>query len=218
MLGKIVPIGLATAVSFTAAGALADSGFYGSLAVGGSLPHDSKNVGNTLNFNTELDPGYAASLAVGYRFGDGWRFEAEATRAQSEVSSIRVKNAGTTGAALGTSSGDGTVSSNMLMVNLIMEFNTRSKWHPYLLGGIGAAHVDMADISVGGVALTDDETTAFAFQAGLGIDYSLDSDWRLGLAYRYFSTSDLNYNDAANVAFESELATHILNVRALRDF
>lgn len=197
---------------------LGGDGIYATLSVGGAISHEMSNDGTLLNFDTELDPGYAFAGSLGYRWDEGWRLEIEAGYAEFDVSDITVTRAGGTGASTGAQAGAGVIDVESVMANMIIELSDDANWRPYLLGGVGMVTIDLTNVQAGGVQLVDDQSTAFAYQMGFGIDYQINPGWWLGGAYRFMGTADINLEDSANNAFETELKAHYFNLRGTVDF
>ena len=121
-------------------------GFYLSGGAGLHLPYDTRVTpllpGLPPGFNLVQQPGYAASLAVGYALGNGMRFELEGTTARAKVKSIN----GLPFAATAS----GTVRNTGLMVNALFDMDVGSPYvFPYL--GVGAGyqmtHLDALQIA-----------------------------------------------------------------------
>ena len=79
------------------------------------------------------------------------------------------------------------------MVNGYLDFENQTALTPYIGAGVGVAKVSANDISIGGVALSDEDDTVFAYQLGVGIGYSVTESLIIDLAYKYFATEDPDF-------------------------
>jgi len=148
------------------------------------LPESDEMVdpGETVtgDFDTEYDIGPTFGLGLGYSFQNGFRTDLTLDYSQADIDSIN-----------GDSS-DGEIEGIGLMVNGWYDFNRDGTWHPYVGGGVGAVQVDLQDIDVGDVRVSDDDTV-FAFQAGAGVSVDVAERWALDLGYRYRGTDDPSF-------------------------
>jgi len=96
---------------------------------------------------------------------------------------------------------DGDVSALAFMVNGWYDFDTGSKWVPYVGGGLGMAKVESTILS----AESDD--TVLAYQVGAGVGYKLTENTTATLGYKYFGTSDPNFDGV-----DAEVGTHNFTV------
>ncbi len=153
---------------------------------------------------TELDTGIFATGAFGRSFGN-FRAEGELAYNTNDVSTV---------SALGVSLGaSGDVSTTALMVNGYYDFDTNSKWRPYIGGGIGGANVSINSLSVVGVLLADDDTTVFAYQAKVGVAYEFSPAWAGTFGYRFFGTDDADFVDVSGAAFSTDgIQAHIIEL------
>ncbi|MDA1326572.1 MAG: outer membrane beta-barrel protein [Proteobacteria bacterium] len=75
------------------------------------------------------------------------------------------------------------------MTNGWFDFNTGSKWVPFIGGGVGSANMDLDITSVGGTARVFNQSdTVLAVQLGTGIGYRVNAKSTLSLSYRVFGT------------------------------
>jgi len=97
-----------------------------------------------------------------------------------------------------TSNGEAKVWS--IMANLWYDFDIGdSNFHPFIGGGIGAAHLDLEYNAAmptyfGSMATyrLDDSGWGFAYQVGAGLGYDLGGGVMLSAQYRYFATTDID--------------------------
>lgn len=163
---------------FIAAMAHAEIKPYIGLSGGLSLLSDSEiTSGGFKAAETSFDTGYVFELAAGAQFGmdiDTIRSRIELALSQqgNDIDEIVDYTTGTSGPA------DGEVLATALMLNGYLDFPIQHGLTPYILAGIGGAHVDM-DI---------DRDDVLAGQLGAGIGYALTDKLILDLKYKYFMT------------------------------
>ena len=68
--------------------------------------------------------------------------------------------------------------------------------------GIGFAGVSAEDLAAAGVSVSSYDDTVFAYQFGVGVGYAVEESVTLDFGYRYFATSDPEFN-GAEFEFES---------------
>ena len=150
-------------------------------------------------YDASSDTGYGILGAIGYDFGM-FRLEGEIGYRKNDFEQLTGG-----GRTLGFE-GDQSVLS--FMGNGYFDIETNSAFTPYFLLGLGYANVDVSDVK------TTDDTTAdnfddsvFAYQFGVGVGYAVTDSVILDLNYRYFATSDLEY-DALHGKIEGDCSTH----------
>ena len=158
----------------------------------------------------EFDTGYGGALAFGFQHGYRFshsRTEIEVGYRNNDIEDVKLFNQNATH--------DGEVSAISVMANGIYVFETRSPVKPYLMGGLGAARVELDGVRADNVLVVDDEATDFAYQVGLGLDFWLTESLAIDVGYRYFRVeSDEFENEAGDrVDFEYETQNATLGVR-----
>lgn len=83
------------------------------------------------------------------------------------------------------------ISALSLMANGYYDFENRTGFTPYLMGGIGAVKIDVD----GGLASGDD--TVMAYQIGVGISAELSEYIWLDIGYSYFSTEKAKFGSGS---------------------
>ncbi len=91
---------------------------------------------------------------------------------------------------------DPDVGTSAIMVNGYWDICTGTALTPYILVGIGRAHVDI-DFD----GNDDDSDNVFAYQLGGGVGYSLTENVILDLKYKYFATEDVVMKDDSKARF-----------------
>ncbi len=173
--------------------------------LGASFASDSDIKQAGLVITSEFDTGALATFAFGRSFG-GLRAEGELAYIKNDVSSLKV-------AGLGSVSANGDVSATSLMANVYYDFNTDSKWKPFIGGGAGYSNLSVNSLSSMGVALADDSAGVFAYQIKAGIGYAFTESLDGTLGYRFFGTADADLVDTAGMAFSVDgLQTHVVEI------
>lgn len=138
-------------------------GFYVSSGFGWNVDGDS-----TLPFVNE-ESGLVGTLAVGTPIDGvpGLRAEVEASF-RSHESSI----------------GPFTLEhdTTAVMLNAVYGFQDMGRFEPYVLVGAGVAHTEL---TFGGIAPLTVENDGFGYQAGVGVNYLVAKNVKLGVGYRY---------------------------------
>jgi OmpA-OmpF porin, OOP family len=216
-IGMIIAAVLATAAPAARA---AEGDWYVSAFGGGMFLEDAHNRGNDnpLDFGSSTKTGYNARLAVGAYRVPQVRVEGEIGYRRTGLDRLSINNNAGLGAASGmaplagstTASGHNTAISAML--NAYYDYDTGSAWRPYIDAGIGAARLTLKNVAASGVPVVDAFDTVFAYQLGLGIGYEVTKSLTLALDYRYFTTLDPTFKDAAGSSFNSEFTSHNLSL------
>jgi len=213
MMSKKFSVALVAAFSFAGVaiatpGNAGDPGVYASLLGGAVITEEAEGNGNALSFKADYDVGFVIAGAVGYNFGNNIRLEGEFAYAETGINRINVTNAGSTGVPLGSGAAAGNLVVRSFLVNGAYDFDTQTKFTPYVLGGFGIAQDDADEIRVSGLTLVNNHDTVVADQLGFGVDYALTDEVKIGASYRYFGTDTPTFNDVALQAFNSELHSH----------
>ena len=135
-----------------------------------------------------FDLGYSAGAQVGYAFG-GPRVELEYNYRNNGASTIA-----TTG---GTQSATGSLTSNNFMINGLYDFDTGSKWVPYVGLGVGVADVSASTIKASsmGTGLSgflDGSSSKFAVQFIFGAEYLATDNIGVFVDWRGLWASNVN--------------------------
>ncbi len=181
------------------------SGWYVAGGLGASFPNDV-DIGATVT--AELDTGILGTAAVGAYGGafGNFRVEGELVYNTNDFKSLSASGVGSVSAG-------GDVSTLGLMVNGYYDFETNSKWKPFIGGGIGGASVSINSLSVMGIVGADDDAWAFAYQVKVGVAYEFTQALAGTLGYRFFATEDADFVDLAGDAFSADgIEAHIVEL------
>ncbi len=182
-----------------------DKPWYVAGGLGASFLNDVDTTDSTgFTITTDFDTGFLGTGAFGRSFGN-FRAEGEVFYNTNDVSTV---------SALGISlAGSGDVSTTGLMVNGYYDFETNSKWRPYIGGGIGGANVSVNSLSVLGFLLADDDDTVFAYQVKVGVAYEFSPAWAGTLGYRFFATEDPDFDAPDGTPFSTDgIQAHVIEL------
>ena len=190
----------------------ASRGFYLGGSVGGVFPGGLLNqsftvapVGFTASGNQgfSMGTGFSGAAQAGYQF-DSARVEGEYLYQSLGRSNTTFTVTPTTAAAVSTTyPASGTsVSTNSLFVNGYYDFSSKSRWSPYVGGGLGITWLSASSYTTGNTILRTPglNQSAFAYQAKVGLSYQV-SDWTsMFFQYRYGGTAGFKYGGATVTA------------------
>lgn len=157
---------------------------------------DSTAPGVTMEIKSDV--GLALGVAAGYDFGNNIRIEGEIAYQKNDLDKVSM-------AGIGEADLTGDVSSLALLLNGYYDFKNKSAFTPFISAGLGFAKVELNDFNVPGSGLpgTNEDDTVFAYQVGAGVSYAVTPKVSLDVKYRYFGTSDLEFDTA-----EAEYSSH----------
>ncbi len=119
---------------------------------------------------------------------------------------------------------DGNFSMLAFMGNVDYDFDTGSRWVPYVGGGLGVAIISIdTESATTGRSLSDDSDTVFAYQAGAGIGYEFPLEEgrsiTVSLDWRYFATQDPTFTgDVTGGDFEVGISGHDIGIGIIYGF
>ena len=158
---------------------------------------DSADPGVTVSI--ESDAGFAAGVALGYD-AEFFRYELEFVYQKNNMD-----KGGVSGIA-GKTSLDGDTKCYGVLLNGYFDIRSKSVFVPYLTAGIGYANVDVSSISIegyGDVTSISYDDNVFAYQVGAGVGFPASENVTFDIKYRYFATSDPEFDDSVNSEFSS---------------
>ena len=175
--------------------------FYLNLDIGPTFIPDVQ-VRNSLGNQAAFDTGVGGNLCAGYHLNH-WL----ATELETGVLWNSIDRIGAVSLSQLHSRAD--LYQIPLKLNLVCNIPTKTRWTPYLGGGVGAmfsvldSHVDpvpsqgpnrAASIPVGNHNFTDTDCT-LAYQAIAGLKYNISPHAQIDLGYKFFGTTDHTWND-----------------------
>lgn len=183
----------------------ADGPYVGAF-VGAAMLSDSDVTDPTVpggEFELSYDTGWKFGAALGYRLSN-FRVEGEVSYQQNDVDETEIMATSLNAA--------GDVSGTAFLVNGYYDFTNTTAFTPYISAGLGYANVEVNDFNFAGSGEPDfsDDDSVFAYQFGAGVGYMVNENVTIDLKYRYFATSDPEFDTS-----EVEVASHdiILGIR-----
>jgi opacity protein-like surface antigen len=182
MMKKVILVVALTGVIFGAANANAITP-YVSFGGGVSWLADTDLEYTTNTTSLSYDAGYVVRGAAGVAFNKMFRLEVEGYYNSNDGDNVNVANVKEVEIYSTTTSATGA------LVNGYYDFDFGSPIVPFLTAGAGIANVqyDIRDRS------RDQNVFAYAF--GAGVAYAFNEKFSLDLAYRYFATEDVEFDD-----------------------
>lgn len=180
-----------------------DKGFYATLGVGGAWPQNV--TGNTtilgvgVTGSYGLGGGFSGEVGAGYDFGPV-RTELTYTYTGATLNSV---TANALGRSLTGTISNGGVSTNSVLVSAYVDIPTKSKFTPYIGGGLGYTNVGWGAYSASalGVTLTQQSGNqgVFGYQAKVGVSYQASAKADVFVEGTYqgssgFSVDSVNYD------------------------
>ena len=118
---------------------------------------------------------------------------------------------------------DGAFSMLAFMGNVDYDFDTGSRWAPYVGGGLGVAIISLDTETDTGTSLADDSDTVLAYQVGAGIGYEFPLEEgrsiTVSLDWRYFGTQTPTFTgDVTGAEFDVEINGHDIGIGLIYGF
>ena len=118
---------------------------------------------------------------------------------------------------------NGAFSMLAFMANVDYDFDTGSRWVPYVGGGLGLAIISLDAESAEGESFVDDRDTVFAYQVGAGIGYEFPlpegRSITVSLDWRYFGTQAPTFTGAVTGnEFQTEISGHDIGIGLIYGF
>lgn len=230
---KLVRLRTAALTALIAAGAAGtanaeESGrFYVAAAGTVSFLGDARQViadapvpGSTLVISNHNDTGWGGHGALGYRFSDAIRVEAEVGRTENDSDSFDIVSPFTA-----TISQDGETDILRFMANAYFDFGRAdARFRPYVGAGAGVAKVDWFRFAGTAAAPTprfvhiDDSATGFAWQAMAGASLRVTGKLSLTAQYRWFDAGTVDLTSELGQAEATEVDGHHVDIGARWSF
>lgn len=198
MISKKIMLSFATIIMVSNAAQaeeMKNSGTYVSGSIGINSVQDSDLKFAGISGEAEFDKGFGVTLAVGKRWKENFRIEAEASYNQSKIDSISVGGFPFTANETATAIG--------LMGNIYRDFKTDSRATPYLGLGLGANRIEV----------DGDNDIVFAYQGIAGVSFDIKSKTQLALEYKYTGTQDADLGGV-----DAEYGAHFLGAKLTYNF
>jgi len=153
----------------------------------GDQDFSDSDSGTSGALKTKTAPSFAGALGI--HLNDNIRLEGELSYRKMKIDGVDI-------ARLGSFDADGDFKSWTGLLNLYYDFNTGSKFIPYLSGGIGMSRVDGTFGGVGGGPSFSEEDYGFTWQAGAGLQYRASDKTSYSFGYRYVDTTSIDIGGA----------------------
>ena len=203
MKSRYVLLGSALALALPLTAQAETRGFYIGGAGGADFAIDSKASTSGGSNKVRYDVGPVGLISLGYGFG-AFRTELEGSYRANDVD-------GSSGAALG--SAGGRARTWAAMVNGFYDFDTGTRFTPYLGAGIGAGFFNASLTGTrpagSAVGLYNGSDTTFAYQGIAGVSYAVTPNLSLTTDYRYFATTDATIK-SGGTKWNVENSNHVL--------
>lgn len=153
--------------------------------------NDLSFAGSTLDIEVVTDAGFNAGAVAGYDFGS-YRVEGEVTYFSNDIDDLTVNGVSASGIGLSLI---GDVSAWMIFVNAWYDFDTGTRFTPYIGAGAGALIVEVALGAPGlGLPRTSETDTTFGGQFGVGTAINIIPKLDATVDYRFLIGADAEFN------------------------
>ena len=158
----------------------------------------------TYTASATFNPGTRSDITVGYSFNQSCAVELESGFMWNHVDTFNAID--NSGPVIEQENQNVNIYSVPILVNLVYKFPTKGALKPYFGAGVGANIGIFAGHNPWGENLHDTELTC-AYQAEVGLKYALSKNACVGLAYKFFGTTEQNYyfNGQPNLAWPEHL-------------
>lgn len=182
-------VALAALMASATSAACATEGWYGRIDAGytgdANLDVEPLTTGaGVFGGDVGFDESAVVMAGIGYAFANGLRLEGEVTHAPPvrRIDAVIYS---------------GSVQATALMANLYFDFNGDGGIRLYFGAGIGIARMDAELADAAGVASFDDDSTGAAYQAMVGVAFSISERLDLDIGYRRFAVPDVSFDGVA---------------------
>ncbi len=133
------------------------------------------------------EPGFAGSVALGYRIADQLRIEVEGNYQSNDMNKLNYSFSGIESGNVPSFSFPlkGERERTAFLLNGYYDFKNSTAFTPYITAGMGGYHLRLK-----GERSSVENDLDFAWQAGAGVNYKLDDRISFDLKYRYFGGAD----------------------------
>lgn len=166
--------------------------------------------GTTMSGTDETGDTFGSNTAVGYDFGKvgagNIRTELEFGFGESSDYNTTNTHASANGAKLDIHANALTV-----MANAYYDFDTGTKFSPYLGFGLGYTHVSVDTTPEDGIDTAKINHDGFVWNLGAGVSYNIDENWAVDLGYRWINFGNfsgktkVNQHELAGRLYEHEV-------------
>jgi OOP family OmpA-OmpF porin len=188
----------AALVAASAAHADTAPGWYVGAGVGGTMPVDATaHFGGGPTTGTRAEDINLDVLAnAGYAWANGVHLEGEYFHNQNNINHVGIGN------------GNGHLTNNAAFANVLYDFQTGTRFTPYIGGGAGPDWVNVAGVGRGGTGYLRGETLVMGYQAIAGVATQLDPNWAVTADYRYIGSFDPKVDSTSGGQGRIDNASH----------
>jgi opacity protein-like surface antigen len=158
---------------------------------------------DTFSGDADLESGFFASAAGGFKMNSGWAVEAEIVYAQSDIDTADAD------AALGYAL-EASTTSTAVLVNFVYNFGSAGSFVPYIGAGVGGGN---SEYELDGAS---DEEMGLAWQVKAGVTIPMESV-TLDVGYRYVSLPRYDVRDGGD-SVSAQGSGHVISVGARYGF
>jgi opacity protein-like surface antigen len=186
----------------------AASGYYIGIQGGVGFLADVEGRDSEGKANFSYDGGFDGSVTVGYDLGEQYpkigkgRIELEFNTASNDIDEAEFVE--------GKVRVNGSADRTSIMLNTIGEYTTSSGFIIYALLGLGWAEISLDNVSIMGESYVDDSSNELAYQAGVGVAWKFSEHFVFDVGYRYYGTTDPDFNTHDGSNLDYEYASHRL--------
>lgn len=168
-----------------------------SVYVKGSLKYVMPSDPKVEGLKVESDNGYGFGGAVGMRFMEQFRVEAEIATQKTDVDGLYLEG----GSGKVIDSGD--VRITTYMVNAYFDLPISNGFGLYVTGGLGLGTTTMSLYNI------DGDDSGFAWKAGAGMFYAIDSNLFMDLGWEYVSLNDADFDVTVDDIYTNNITAAI---------
>lgn len=208
MKKTMVALVLSTSVIAAPAMARDNSGYIGiegGVVFGDNFNADADGIEDGVSYDTAT--GFDVGGVLGYDFGS-FRLEGDYSFRRQNVDAVGLDAAiapADFGYGAAANAVDGRVDTIAVLLNGLIDFGSDGGIQPYIGAGIGWTKVAL-DVTT--PALVDSSDNALAWQAVAGVRIPLSNSVDLGVKYRFFNASGLEFVDNLGNTMDADISTH----------
>ena len=177
---------------------LAKAQWYAAAGGGFQVPRD-KNIKTTIGQETDLNTGWGALAAAGYKFDNGLRTELEFGYRDADIDNI---------ASSTLTGGSEHVSS--LMGNVLYDIDTGTILTPYVGAGMGVGRVSYDNVHTINGSTLDDSDVGLAVQGIAGVSLVLSDSLSFFTQYQYQNILNLQTSTNSGLAAKSDYSNSLI--------
>lgn len=199
-ISRIIP-GFILSLLFASQALAQHTGPYVGIYGGGNILATGRSADGKGKFFLDYDPAPQGGVVVGYDLETGHplgngRIEIEYSRRSNGLKTARL--------AEGKVNASGDLTVDAVMINCFGVPNTDDFWAPYFGVGVGAARLAAEKLKITGTPFSNDTDYAFAYQAGVGLDFNLSKHFSLDVGYRFLGTTRPRFKESSGIGYKTD--------------